>query len=70
MVASLSQVRHGGNIALEGVFELDLSLDKMTTISQKTFQMHFRERKVLYFDLIYREVCPIDNKSALVQVIA
>ena len=70
MVASLSQVRHGGNIALAGVFELNLSLDKMTTISQKTFQMHFRERKGLYFDLNYSEVCPIDNKSALVQVIA
>ena len=65
MVASLSQVRHGGNIALAGVFELDLSLDKMAAISQKTFQMHFRKRKSLYFDLIYREVSPIDNKSAL-----
>ena len=34
-----------------------LSLDKMATILQTIFQMHFREFTVLYFDQHVTEVC-------------
>ena len=34
------------------------------------FQMHFHERRVLYFHSNFIRVCPIDKVSALVQVMA
>ena len=38
----------------------DLPLDKMATISQTIFQMHFREWKALYFDWKFIKFVPND----------
>ena len=43
---------------------------KWLPFSRWHFKMHFHEWKVLYFDSKFTEVCSIDNKSALVQVMA
>ena len=41
-------------------------MEKMAPILQTTFS----NAKIWYFDLNFSEVCPIDNKSTLVQVMA